>query len=60
MTCWVVYMWVTENIEDSSSNSFAFDDKLSAKLFMYVRKRNGPIMEPWGTPVLTSAQEEAR
>ena len=42
----------------SSANSFAFDDRPTARSFIYIKKRSGPSMEPWGTPALTSAQEE--
>ena len=54
----VFVLWTTENNEVSSANSFAFDDKPTAKSFMYIKKSSGPSMEPWGTPALTSAQEE--
>ena len=42
----------------SSANNFAFDDKPSAISFIYIKNSRGPSMEPWGTPALTSAQEE--
>ena len=41
-----------------SANNFAFDERPSARSFIYIKNRSGPSMEPWGTPALTSAQEE--
>ena len=48
----------TENNEVSPANNFAFDKRLSARSFIYIKNRNGPSMEPWGTPALTSTQVE--
>ena len=42
----------------SSANTFAFDDRPSTRSFIYIEKSSGSCMEPWGTPALTSAQEE--
>ena len=42
----------------SSANNFAFDERPSARSFIYIENRSGPSMEPWGTPTLTSSQEE--
>ena len=42
----------------SFANNFAFDERPSAKSFIYIKNRSGPSLEPWGTPGLTSAQEE--
>lgn len=30
------------------------DERLSGKSLMYIRKSNGPITLPWGTPDVTS------
>ena len=43
----------------SQTNSLEFDNKLSARSFTYIRIRSGPNLEPRGTLVLTSAEEEA-
>ena len=42
----------------SSANNFAFDDRPSVSSFIYIKNSSGSSMEPWGTPVLTSAQKE--
>ena len=42
----------------SSANNFAFDEMPLARSFIYIKNRSGPSMEPWGTPSLTSDQEE--
>ena len=54
----VFELWTTENNEVSSANNFAFDERPSARSLIYIKNRSGPSMEPWGTPALTSAQEE--
>ena len=41
-----------------SANNFAFDERPSARSFIYIKNRSGPSMEPCGTPALTLAQEE--
>ena len=41
-----------------SANNFAFDDRPSARSFIYITNSSGPSMEPWWTLTLTSAQEE--
>ena len=42
----------------SSENNFAFDERPLARSLIYIKNRSGPSMEPWGTPAVTSAQEE--
>ena len=42
----------------SAANSLMFD-KSSLRLFMYIRSRSGPNVEPWGTHASRSAKEEA-
>ena len=42
----------------SSENNFTFDDRLLARSFVYIKSSSGPSMESWGSPALTSAQEE--
>ena len=43
----------------SSTNNFTFDDRpLARSLLVYIKNSSEPGMEPWGTPALTSAQEE--
>ena len=41
-----------------SASNFAFDERPSVRLFIYIKNRSEPRMEPWGSPALTSAQEE--
>ena len=48
----------TKNNEVSSANNFAFDERPSARSFIYIKNRSGPSMEHSGVPALTSAQEE--
>ena len=42
----------------SSASNFAFDDRPSARSFVYIKNSSGPSMDPWGIPALTSFQEE--
>ena len=42
----------------SSANSLAVDSKPSGRSFMYIRKSNGPKIEPCGTPASTDDQFE--
>ena len=42
--------WTKENREVSLAKSFGFVIKLLDKSLMYIRKNNGPNIEPWGTP----------
>ena len=42
----------------SSANSLAFEDNPSDKSLIYIKNNNGPSIEPWGTPALTSDQPE--
>ena len=48
--------WITEIKDVSSANSLAFEDNPSDKSLIYIKNNNGPSMEPWGTPALTSDQ----
>ena len=54
----VLLSWITENKDVSSANSLAFEDNPSDKSLIYIKNSNGPSMEPWGTPALTSDQSE--
>ena len=54
----VLLSWITENKDVSSANSLAFEDNPSDKLLRYIKSVNGPNMEPWGTPAITSDQSE--
>ena len=47
-----------ENREVSSANSSYSLLRPSAKSLIYIKNRKGPRIEPWGTPTLTSAQDE--
>ena len=42
----------------SSANSLTVDSKPSGRSFMYIRKSNGPKIEPCGTPASTDDQFE--
>ena len=42
----------------SSANNFAFDDRPSARSFVYIKNSSGPSIDPSGAPALTSVQEE--
>ena len=42
----------------SSGNSLAFEDNPSDKSLTYIKSNNGPSIEPWGAPALTSDQPE--
>ena len=42
----------------SSANSFTVDCNVSGISFMYIRKSNGPKIEPCGTPVSSDVQLE--
>ena len=48
----------TENKDVSSANNFAFDDKPSARSLLKIKKRRGPKIDPWGTPALTTVNDE--
>ena len=50
--------FTTKDSDVSSANKVALDAKSSDKLFIYVRKSNGPSREPSGTPVLIVAHQE--
>ena len=54
----ILLSWITENKDVLSANSLAFEDNPSDKSLIYIKNNNGPSMEPWRTPVLTSDQSE--
>ena len=54
----VLLSWITENEDESSSNSLGFKDNLSDKSLMYIKNNNGSSMETWETLALTSGQSE--
>ena len=54
----VLLSWVTENKDVSSVNSLAFEDNPSDKSLIYLKNYNGPSMESWRTPAVTSDQSE--
>ena len=47
-----------EKREVSSAKSLVLEDKPSVKSLIYIKNNNGPRVEPWGTPALTSVHEE--
>ena len=40
-------------------HSLAFEENPSDKSLIHIKNNNGPRIEPWGTPALTSDQSEA-
>ena len=54
----VLLSWITENKNVSSGNSLAFEGNPSDKSLIYIKNNNGPVMEPWGSPALTSDQSK--
>ena len=52
----VLLSWITENKDVLSAKSLVFEDNPSDKSLIYIKNNNGPSMEPWGTPALTSDQ----
>ena len=50
----------TENIEVSSAKSFTLDYRLSDKSLIYIKKCNGQIIEPRGTPVLIASHSDSQ
>ena len=42
----------------SLANNLGFETKFSGKSFMYIKKSNGPRIEPWGTPASTFVHVE--
>ena len=54
----VLLSWITENKDVSSANSLAFEGNPSDKSLIYIKNNNGPVMEPWGSPALTSDQSK--
>ena len=49
--------WTMEKTEVSSANSLA--DYLWLRSFMYIRKKSGPKIDPWGIPASIGDQEDA-
>ena len=47
-----------ENKDVWSVNNLGLHWRLSEKSSMYIRKKSGPIKEPWGTPTLILSQNE--
>ena len=54
----VLVSLTTENREMSSENSLHSLLRPSDKSLIYIKNNKGPRIHPWGTPALTSAQEE--
>ena len=52
----VLLSWITENKDVLSAKRLVFEDNPSDRSLIYIRNNNGPRMEPWGTPALTSHQ----
>ena len=48
-----------EKTEVSSANSFAVDEWLWLRSFMYIRKESGPKIDPLSTPAIIGDQEDA-
>ena len=44
--------------QKTSANSLTFEDNPSDESLRYIKNNNGPSMDPWGTPALTSDQLE--
>ena len=57
LTDFVIFS-TTENRYLSSSNNFAVNTKSPDKLFMYIRKKNGPNLGPCGAPASVATHEE--
>ena len=47
-----------EKTEVSSANSLTVDERLWFKSFMYIRKKSGPKIDPWGMSASTGDQED--
>ena len=47
--------FTTEKREVSSAKSFAVEERLLLRSFIYIKKRRGPKMDPWGTPAVTGS-----
>ena len=54
----VLLSWITKNKDVPSANSLAFEGNPSDKSLIYIKNNNGPSIEPWETPALTSGQSE--
>ena len=51
----IKYYWKSDA---SSANNLGYETKFSGKSFMYIKKSNGPRIEPWGTPTSTFVHVE--
>ena len=51
--------WTMEKTEVSLADSFAVDERLWLRSFMYTRNTSGPKIDSWGTPPSISDQEDA-
>ena len=49
---------ITEKSDLSSANNLGFETEFAGKSFMYIKKSNGPRIEPWGTPASTFVHVE--
>ena len=61
LSSWLAEILGSHTVESndvSSANNFTVDCKFSERSFMYIRKSNGPKMEPCGTPASTDDQVE--
>ena len=55
LSSWLAEILGSYTVEDndvSSANSFTVDSKFSGRSFMYIRKSNGPKIEPCGTQLV--------
>ena len=43
-------LWTMDKTKVSSANSFAVDERLWLRSFIYIRKKSDPKTDPWGTP----------
>ena len=51
--------WTMKKAELPSANSLVVDERLWLRSFMYIRKKSGPKIDPWGTSGSTGDQEDA-
>ena len=51
--------WTMEKTEVLSAKSFAVDEILWLRSFIYVRKKSGPKIDPWGTSASIGDEEDA-
>ena len=54
----VLLLCTTGNREVSSGKSFTVDSMFSDKLFMYIRKKSGPRLNPCGIPAFAGSHSE--